>query len=86
MELHIGVEFAKKMLLYDPKWHIPKSKFIEAAMRKVGLLARPIPAPHDGCFLRPLFRFLLPLKVRPYRKSLILSNRIQPLARKTVVA
>ena len=31
------------MLLYDPKWHIPKSssKFIEAAaatMRKVGLL------------------------------------------------
>ena len=33
------------MLLYDPKWHIPKSKFIEAAMRKVGLLARPIPAP-----------------------------------------
>ena len=35
-------QFAKKMLLYDPKWHIPKSssKFIEAAaaMRKVGLL------------------------------------------------
>ena len=28
----------QEMLLYDPKWHIPKSKFIEAAMRKVGLL------------------------------------------------